>query len=143
MSVSTEDWSAIMDLVARYNHTWDLNGPDGAAQWASTFTEDGVFEVNLHRPEGVETLIARGRAELEDAYKTRHASQGPTGGQHWNNNHVIEGDGDTASHRCYYMQVSTRSASIVWTGVYYSTVVKVNDEWHFARREVIINVPPR
>jgi hypothetical protein len=43
-------------------------------------------------------------------------------------NHVIEGDGDAASHSCYQVQVRTTTVSFTQTGVYDDTVVTVNDD---------------
>jgi hypothetical protein len=79
MPLSTEDRLAILDLVARYNTTWDLGVPDGAARWASTFTDDGVFEIEVHGPEGLEKQTASGRAELEARYRARHPTLVPRG----------------------------------------------------------------
>jgi hypothetical protein len=39
------------------------------------------------------------------------------------------------------MMVSVGEGSILRTGVYDNTVVKVNGAWHFAHRRVIITVP--
>lgn len=123
MALSTEDRLEILELVARYNHAIDSG--DGAA-WAETFTKDGVFETARGKTEGREAL-----SKFVDGF----AANMP-GARHWNNNHVIEADGDGATHTCYLMLVRP-GAEPAAGSKYVDRLVKVGDAWKFAHRNVV------
>lgn len=123
MALSVEDRLDILELVARYNHAIDSG--NGKA-WADTFTEDGVFET------------ARGKTEGRDALQkfVEGMAANMPGIRHWNNNHVIEGDGDKATHTCYLMLLRPE-ADPAFTSRYEDSLVKVNGQWKFAHRNVV------
>ena len=63
-------------------------------------------------------------------------------GRHWTNNHVIEGDGDRATHSSYIMIVRMKETPIIeTTGIYHDSLKKVNGAWKFVRREVTKECP--
>lgn len=123
MALSVEDRLDILELVARYNHAIDSG--NGKA-WAETFTEDGVFETSRGKTEGHEALAK---------FVEGMAANMP-GARHWNNNHVIEGDGDQATHTCYLMLVRP-GAEPMSGSRYEDNLVKVNGQWKFAQRSVV------
>ena len=87
MPLSIEDQLDITELMARYNHAIDSSQ---AEAWADTFTDDAVFEGSAGAVSGREELLAfvRGR---DQSNRIRH----------WNNNVLIDGDGDDATAKVY------------------------------------------
>lgn len=126
MALSAEDKIAIMELAARYNQAIDSGAGEG---WAATFTEDGVFESAQGE--------VKGRAELVKYVDDGAERRRERGTRHWNNNMVIEGDGDAATLSCYLHLMS--GAEVAATGTYEDTLKKVNGDWKFARRRVTID----
>jgi len=115
----------ILELAARYNHAIDFG--DGEA-WADTFTPDGVFKGGGPGP-------VQGREAL--AAFVGGFAQNMAGARHWTNNHVIDGDGDSATHTCYLNLIQTKDgAKSVVTARYNDEVVKVDGAWKFASRTV-------
>lgn len=122
MALSIEDRLDIQDLLARYNTAIDSGD---AEAWAATFTSDGTFESGGRTHEGTEALttFARGFAERM------------AGARHWNNNLVIEGDGDQATLTCYLLLM--RANQVVTSARYQDTLRKVDGHWKFASRKVV------
>lgn len=123
MALSTADRLEILELVARYNHAIDSGDGPG---WADTFTEDGVFETARGKTEGRDAL-----AKFVEGFATNMP-----GARHWNNNHVIEADGDGATHTCYLMLLRP-GADPASTTRYVDRLVKVGGAWKFAHRNVV------
>lgn len=130
--LSIEDRLAIQDLYARYSVTVDSGDDEG---WVQTFTSDGAF-IGANPMHGRESLRAfraerRAAAGLLDYYDA----------QHWNNNLLLTVRGDHVEGICYLMRVGKRRAddSIVFLsqGCYHDTIVRTDDGWRFARREVL------
>lgn len=122
MPLTIEDRVAIQDLVARYNHAIDL----GAAEdWAATFTSDGTFESRGEVHAGADALLAFARG-----FKERMA-----GARHWNNNLLIEGDGDEARATCY-LQL-WRGGELISKGTYVDTLRRLDGAWRFTSRRVV------
>ena len=112
MPLTTDDRLAIQDLIARYNHAIDGGDPEG---WAATFAPDGTFE----------SLVAFARG----------FQQRLPGARHWNNNLLIDGDGDHATTRCYLML--WRECAPVSEGMYVDTLKRINGQWRFTSRKVV------
>ena len=122
MPLSTEDRLEIADLLARYNHAIDFGN---AEAWAATFTPDGTFESRGQVHEGTGALLAFARS---------FAERGP-GFRHWNNNPVIEGDGDHARSTCY-LQL-WHNGELFSRGRYEDELRRVDGCWRFVSRRVI------
>ncbi len=122
MPLSLEDRFAIQDLVARYNTAIDSGD---AETWASMFTPDGTFESGgrVHQGTDALTTFARGFAERL------------AGSRHWNNNMIVEGDGDEATLRCYLLLM--RAGQVVTSAQYQDTLRRVDGQWRFASRRVV------
>jgi uncharacterized protein (TIGR02246 family) len=123
MPLTAEDRLAILDLIGRYNQAFDYRNPDA---WAATFTPDGVFgNSEGFSVQGTEAL----RAFAQEA-AAREAR-----GRHWNTSHVIEGNGDTATHSCYLMVIALGEAPTIFgVGRYDDQLRKVDGQWRFAQR---------
>ncbi len=125
MPLSVADRLEILELAARYNHAIDSGDGKG---WAATFTPDGVFETSRGATTGTAAL-----AQFAETFATRMA-----GSRHWNDNHVIEGDGDEATHRCYLQLLRTgEQAGIISTGRYDDRLRRVDGAWRFVHRTVL------
>ena len=122
MPLSVEDRPAIQELIARYNHAIDGGDPDG---WAATFAPDGTFESRGEVHAGTEQL----------ATFARGFQQRLPGARHWNNNLVIDGDGDQATTTCY-LQL-WREGQLASEGRYVDTLRKIDGQWRFASRKVV------
>lgn len=124
MALDAADKVEILELAARYNHAIDFG--DGEA-WAGTFTEDGVFNGG---PQPVTGHVAL--AQFVAGFGSQMA-----GARHWTNNHVVDGDGDEATHSCYLNLIQTKDGgSSVITGRYDDRLRKVDGQWRFAERNV-------
>ncbi len=122
MALSIEDRLDIQDLAARYNTAIDSGD---AEAWAATFTPDGTFESGGRTHQGTEALTAFARG-----FADRMA-----GARHWNNNMIIEGDGDQATLRCYLLLM--RAGQVVTSARYEDTLRRVDRQWRFASRKVV------
>lgn len=122
MPLTTDDRIAIQDLAARYNTAIDAGNADA---WAATFTPDGTFESSGRTHQGTEALAAFAKGFAERM----------AGARHWNNNLVIDGDGDQATLGCYLLL--WRGGQIVSSARYEDTLRRVNGEWRFASRRVV------
>ena len=123
MPLSLEDQLDIMELMARYNHAIDSSQPE---DWADTFTEDGVFEGSA--------MTVRGREEMLAFVRNRDQSN-PI--RHWNNNILIDGDGDDATAKVYLVTFDvTGPPEVRVSGMYHDTLKRVDGQWKFTHRKV-------
>ncbi len=124
MAIDAADTLEILQLAARYNHAIDYGDPEA---WAGTFAQDGVFNSGPKPVTGHEAL-----AQFAAGFATNMA-----GARHWTNNHVVDINGDEATHSCYLNLVQTKdgSSSIV-SGRYDDTLKKIDDQWRFTTRSV-------
>ena len=123
MPLTIEDQLDIMELMARYNHAIDSSQPEA---WADTFTEDGVFEGSAFTVRGREEMLAfvRGRDQSNPI-------------RHWNNNIVIDGDGDDATAKVYLVTFDvTGPPQVRVSGMYHDTLKRVDGQWKFTHRKV-------
>ena len=129
MALSLEDRLAILDLAARNSHAWDYHDVEA---WVGTFTSDGVLT------DGQQTF--RGREELQSF--AEHHARSDLPDRQWTCNHVIAGDGETATHSCYLLIVKvTETPTVIAAGIYRDQLRKVDGEWRFVRREVTRESP--
>lgn len=118
MPLTIEDRLEIAELVARYN--WALDSGDADA-YIDTFTHDGVFRIVGGREyaghEALRTIFARPRGSS----------------RHWVTNMVMDGDGDTATMRCYLTVM--RGLQITNMGRYENRLRRVGGRWKFVSRD--------
>jgi uncharacterized protein (TIGR02246 family) len=121
----SDDRGAIMNLLARYNHTFDRGDPQA---WADCFVPDGVFRSASAEARGRDALVAF--AEARRGGTTRH----------WTDNHLIEVRGDTATMACYLMLVRSGKGDerpqVTFQGNYTDELVRTPDGWRFRSRTV-------
>ena len=130
MPLTIEDRFAIMDLMARYNHAADSGDAEG---FADTFADDALFEGSMK--------TARGRAELIEVIRSTPPDR-PA--RHWNNNILIEGDGDDATAKVYLLRFDVSSAppTIIGGGVYHDVLKRIDGRWRFTHRKVVSDNRP-
>lgn len=122
MSLTTDDITAIGQLVARHYHAYDRRDPEA---FADTFTEDGVLVLG-QRHEGREQLRAWART-LDEQHGRRY--------RHWVNNLVIEGEGDEATLACYLAMFDLEGdGRVALLGSYDDELRRVDGEWKFTIR---------
>ena len=125
MAISLEDRLAILELAARYNQAFDYGDVD---TWVETFTSDGIFA-------NAGGFAVQGTEELR-AFAGK-AAQADGASRHWSSSHVIEGNGDTATHSCYLMIILLEEAPTIFgVGRYGDELKKANGEWRFLNRVV-------
>jgi len=109
------DYELIRQLLGRYNLSIDLGDAEG---WAATFTPDGVFRCT-GLPQGSPLGgCYEGTDELV-SYAKSHFGLAKGRARHWNANLVIEGDGETATMRCYLLALTAASGKLAGTtGIY-------------------------
>lgn len=127
--LSAQDYCEIQNLYAYYNLCSDAGDAEG---YASCFAEDGELRIDAA---GVKM---KGRSTLRD-FKV--ADAGRRGGRirrHWNGSlHLQKLPDGAVRGRCYlhgYNGEPGKIPEIADVGVYEDTLVKVGDEWKFARR---------
>ena len=125
-ALATEDYIAIQQLYARYNHAIDSGNGDA---WAATFTPDGTFSSATGDFAGTQAL-----SEFATGFGTRLKAR------HWINNLVIEPAADGATGSCYLMLLRLGNAekptSMMTTAIYRDNLTKASGEWKFAARKV-------
>ena len=138
-TLSPQDHEDIRQLLARYNIAIDLGR---IAQWVDCFTPDGVFEC-LGLPDGA---ALGGRHEGPDAlraYAESHFAINQGRARHWNWNLLVEPVGeDRAAMTCYLNAQSAGqgdTAVLRVTGIYRDELVRGDDGWRFASRQVTID----
>ena len=130
MTLSTDDIVEIQQLAAAYCHLIDSAQGD---RFAKLFSPDGVFEI-------VDLSTATGHEEL--AANAEMFTQFMPGGRHIVQNQWIEGDGDTATMRCYLSNVRVgERPEAIQTGRYVDDVVRTAEGWRFARRTLTLDGP--
>lgn len=117
-SLSLADRLEIQDLITRY--CWALDVRDGEA-YAATFTPDGVFDGLTTHGQGHDELRALPLALHPDRIET----------QHWVTNIVLQGNGQTATSKCYIIAYRAES---YYLGHYEDELVKLHGRWLFTRR---------
>ena len=128
MPLSIEDQLAIQQLDAKYNQAIDFGK---GADWAATFTPDGVFNSGSGTFTGTEQLAGFG-----SGFATRMKAR------HWTNNLVIDGDGAKATGCCYLALYRLTPgeqppAGILITAVYNDELSRGADgQWRFTKRTV-------
>ena len=135
--ISIVDRLAIEDLYSRY--CWANDGGDADA-WAATFLEDGVYE-------GLDRTV-EGRAAIRELVASRianRANQPIKNPQHWTGNLLLDGDGNSAQGRCYYVRfVQSKESGVPkvdTTGWYIDELRKVGGKWGFKKRSAVRDMP--
>jgi uncharacterized protein (TIGR02246 family) len=127
------DRTQIRELTARYNRCFDDGDPEG---FASTFTEDGVMEVDG-------AYETRGRPGLADM--VRHT---PYGVVHVTVDATVEVDGDRAVQDVKLLVLSRpapdapperRQTVLTNSGRYHDELVRTSEGWRFARRTAFLD----
>jgi uncharacterized protein (TIGR02246 family) len=140
MALTALDYEEIRQLLARYNFAIDFGD---AAGWADCFTADGVFYCTPE--DGPVTGRHTGRDALI-AYARTHFGIAKGNARHWNWNLAIDGDGETATMRCYLGAFSAtserRAPALLATGVYRDRLVKAEGRWLFAERHIHLDPQP-
>lgn len=126
--LTTDDLVEIQQLYARYNWTIDAGDSEG---WASTFTLDGVFNMNV----GHDAIVKFGN--------TFHAGLGGHA-RHWNTNMMILPSAEGASGQVYLILVdfASKPPSIVASATYTDELVKTAQGWRFKKRQTKGDVAP-
>ena len=130
------DYEEIRQLLGRYNLAIDLGD---AAGWAATFAPGWVFRCT-GVPDGHPLGVTVGRSDAliayaETSYRITHGRA-----RHWNANTVIEGDGETATMRCYMLNLTAGSGKVAGTtGIYEDRLRKVDGDWRFVERHIEID----
>ncbi len=135
MPLSTSDRQEILELTARYSRA--LDGGDADA-FAGVFTDDGVLVLDTGGP----VREHRGRGDLRAFIGGVKGLSAQRRGRHFNTNHVVQGDGDTATHGSYLVFLANVApAARPLTGTYEDRLTKVAGEWKFNERRVTVDQP--
>lgn len=123
--LSAEDRLAIMDLSARYCHATDSHDSEG---WADTFTADGAIEAPQGTSQGRDALVQFSQGVNTGMPNVRHHIS----------NLVICGEGDSATMKSYLNLINTEGNATVFTATYEDQIVRVDGEWKFAHRKIVV-----
>ncbi len=138
-TLSPQDHEDIRQLLARYNIAIDLGR---IGQWVECFTPDGVFEC-LGLPDGAALGGRHEGADALRAYAETHFGINKGRARHWNWNLMVEPAGEgRAAMTCYLNAHSAGqgdSAVLRVTGIYRDELVKGDEGWRFASRQVTID----
>ena len=122
----------INDLFVRYTTALDAGEVDTIV---GCFTEDGALEspvVGVHAGQAA----IRGFAERFARFRERGSQL-----RHFISNLAVQVDGDTARATCYLLNVITRDGKteVMAPGRYDCQLVKLNGEWLFKHRLVMLD----
>jgi len=119
--LNPRDYMEIEQLYAQYNHAIDSGDAEG---WANTFTPDGTFNRFVGH-DALVGFIGTWREKMNGANR-----------RHWNTNLRIVATPEGANGSVYLMlmDVGTKPASVVSTGMYTDSLVKTKDGWRFKQR---------
>jgi ketosteroid isomerase-like protein len=127
--MSSDDVLAIHTLLADYN----LLSDDGSADaWADLFTDDGWLDPGtMPKVGGRDALVAWARA----------VPQMIPGARHLVANVSVQVTGTSAIGRCYLQLWVPRDGamSLMMSGRYRDTFVKIDGEWRIASRELSVD----
>jgi hypothetical protein len=136
---ASDDRAAIEDLHGRYLFAFDWQD---AETYAATFTEDGVLDYGageIRGREAIAAFIAEGRQRTEQTRANTPAGERPPVGRHIINNIVVQLDGNRARSLAYWTHMTsgpTGYGTVDFFGHYEDELVKVGDEWLYARRRI-------
>jgi hypothetical protein len=140
-AISVADRLAIRELLSRHFYALDgltaLVPGDAAVNWAVTFTPDGRF--TLVRANGEVVVEVQGRDALASAFRSFPDVDRT---RHWINDLLIEPvDADTVDAGCYIiaLDVGSNPAPIIRTGVYIDRIVRLDGEWRYQSRRLILD----
>ncbi len=134
VKLRADDFFAIQNLYARYNHCSDRGEVEG---YVDCFTEDGGLEA---QPLGFKVV---GRAHLRE-YKDRDVkSRGNRYFRHWNGSLHLEASAPgTVRGRCYLVEYAgerSQLPAISDVGAYDDKIVKCADgKWRFSHRLLVL-----
>ena len=124
------DTEAITALLHEYAYRLDAGDLDGVAEM---FRDAELRSTNHDR-------VRRGTTEAREIYDAVELGpDGTPGTMHQISNVTVnvDGDGDTASARCYFtvLQVTTQGLHPILAGEYLDRFRRVDGEWRFAERK--------
>jgi hypothetical protein len=118
--LTSDDLVEIQQLYSKYNWTLDSGDAHG---YASTFTQDGVFNTNV----GHDAIV-----KFAEGFHTGLGSHV----KHWNTNLMITPSPTGANGQVYLVLVdfATKPPSIVTSATYSDELVKSAQGWRFKKR---------
>lgn len=134
-----DDRGLIEDLQARYMFAFDFGDAEG---YANTFAPDGILDFGQGEIKGraaIAKFIEDGRKRTLEARANTPEGERPRVGRHIINNIVVTIDGDKARGLAYWTHMSTDKTgygTVDFFGHYEDTMVKVDGQWFFARRNI-------
>lgn len=133
-TISAQAYVDIQNLYASYNICSDAGDAEG---FAGCFTEDGVLRVDAA------DLTVQGRDNFREFKRKEASGRTDKYRRHWNGSiHLEKIDDDTVRGRCYlvaYQGVPRSMPQITDCAVYEDTIVRVDDEWRFAERKLMVD----
>jgi hypothetical protein len=129
MGLSVEDRLDILQVFSRYNMSLDAGDKE---TFVSLFSEDFFFDSPKH--------VMHTHDELRDFVQEAMDNHGPTM-RHLMYNQIIEGDGNTATMKCYGMTYKVSDATIVpmYSTTYLHKLAKIDGDWKLTERQVLLD----
>lgn len=128
MGLSADDYFAIHQLYARYNHSIDFGT---AEAWAACFTAEGSLDAGQggDLTVGTEALVEFHTITRQFVPDIRHAVT----------NVLLNDDGDAVLGSAYLHVTGGTGAerNTLTVGIYQDVLVNENGEWRFAERVLI------
>ncbi len=126
MALTADDRIEIQQLSAKYAIAMDDGDVDA---WLATWALDGVWEGGIGKYEGTEKLRGLLPALGDRIRNKRHVMT----------NFVIDGDGLSATQRCYLLILDRAKQAPPATAVYADNLHKIDGIWLFVHRKVTID----
>jgi SnoaL-like domain len=140
-----DDRAFIEDLQARYLFAFDFGDAEG---YAGTFAPDGILDFGWGEIKGREAIakfIADGRKRTEETRAKTPDGERPSIGRHIINNIVVTVNGKKAHGVAYWTHMTSGSngrGTVDFFGHYEDDLIKVKDQWLFARRRIYNEAVP-
>ena len=134
-----DDRALIEDLQARYLFAFDFGDAEG---YANTFAPDGILDFGWGEIKGraaIAKFIEDGRKRTLKARADTPQGERPRVGRHIISNIVVSVDGDRARGLAYWTHMTTDKSgygTVDFFGHYEDTMVRIDGQWYFARRNI-------
>lgn len=138
MSFPLEDQLAIQNLMARYARAVDVECTE--EEFLALFTDDATMTSPVN---GV-VVGVEGLKRFREAFVKR---RGKLQLRHTISNYIIDGDGDVATMKAYFVIYETpldvpvpqRVSALRYCGAYDCAFRRVEGQWRMSRRDVVID----
>lgn len=142
--LSTEERTALLDLISQYSHTWDGRQNDA---WVNLFTDDAVIKASFRGQLAWSYGSNKDRAEFIKGFYEGADKTGLLQSRHFQTNTLFEKQADGTVHSDTMFAVTFQykgepAPRFSNTGIYRDRFVKTKYGWKFTLRDILVDQEP-